>query len=160
MPRAPRIEFSKALYHVMNRGNRRQRILGDDKDREMFLATLAETCKAAGRVVHSFVLIPTRYHLLIETMRATLVKGMQWLNSTYTLRYNARHKQRGHLFQGRYKALLVDGEEGEYFLTVSDYIHVNPARAGMASGISAVGKRLEADEAMRKRWKKVEAIKG
>jgi putative transposase len=56
---------------------------------------------------------------------------MQWLNSTYTLRYNARHKQRGHLFQGRYKALLVDAEEGDYFLTVSDYIHVNPARAKM-----------------------------
>jgi REP element-mobilizing transposase RayT len=72
MSRAPRIEFSAALYHVMNRGNRRQRILSDDKDREMFLATLAETCKAAGWVVHSFV---THYHLLIETMRAKLVKS-------------------------------------------------------------------------------------
>jgi REP element-mobilizing transposase RayT len=75
MPRAPRIEFSGTLCHVMNRGNRRQRIFGDDKDREMFLATLAETCQAAGWVVHSFVLIPTHYHLLIETMRPTLVKS-------------------------------------------------------------------------------------
>jgi hypothetical protein len=75
MPRAPRIEFSGALYRVMNRGNRRQRILSDDKDREMFLATLAETCQTAGWVAHSFVLIPTHYHLLIATMRATLVKS-------------------------------------------------------------------------------------
>jgi putative transposase len=142
MPRAPRIEFSGALYHVMNRGNRRQRIFGDDKDREMFLAKLAETCQAAGWVVHSFVLMPTHYHLLIETMRPTLVKGMQWLNSTYTLRYNARHKQRGHLFQGRYKALLVDGEEGEYFLTVSDYIHLNPVRAKLVKS----GKELLAQK--------------
>jgi REP element-mobilizing transposase RayT len=131
MPRAPRIEFAGAIYHVMNRGNRRQHIFADDQDREMFLATLAETCRASGWMVHSFVLMPNHYHLLIETTRATLVKGMQWLNSTYTLRYNARHKQRGHLFQGRYKALLVDAEEGDYFLTVSDYIHVNPARAKM-----------------------------
>jgi hypothetical protein len=75
MPRAPRIEFSGALYHVMNRGNHRQRILGDDKDREMFLATLAETCQAAGWGVHSFVLMSNHYHLLIETMRAKLVKS-------------------------------------------------------------------------------------
>jgi hypothetical protein len=69
------------------------------------------------------------YHLLIETSRPTLVKGMQYLNSTYTRRYNVRHKTFGHLFQGRYKALLVDGEERGYFLTVSDYIHLNPVRA-------------------------------
>jgi REP element-mobilizing transposase RayT len=142
MPRAPRIEFAGALYHVMNRGNHRQRIFADNQDREMFLATLAETCKAAGWVVHGFVLMPNHYHLLIETVRPTLVKGMQWLNSTYTLRYNARHKQRGHLFQGRYKALLVDGEEGDYFLTVSDYIHMNPARAKMVkSGEELLGQK-------------------
>ena len=68
------------------------------------------------------------YHLLIETQRPTLVKGMQYLNSTYTQRYNARHKTRGHLFQGRYKALLVEPREGGYFLAVSDYIHLNPVR--------------------------------
>jgi REP element-mobilizing transposase RayT len=80
MPRAPRIEFSGALYRVMNRGNHRQRIFGDNKDREMFLATLAETCQAVGWVVHSFVLMPTHFHLLIETMRAKLVKsGEEWV---------------------------------------------------------------------------------
>jgi REP element-mobilizing transposase RayT len=92
------------------------------------MATLAETALSAGWVVHSFVLMGNHYHLLIETQRATLVKGMQYLNSTYTQRYNSRHKTRGHLFQGRYKALLVDAENGGYFLAVSDYIHLNPVR--------------------------------
>jgi putative transposase len=73
--------------------------------------------------------MPNHYHLLLETPRPTLVKGMQWLNATYTQRYNGRHKTRGHLFQGRYKALLVDGQSRGYFLTVSDYIHLNPVRA-------------------------------
>ncbi len=77
------------------------------------------------------------YHLLIETLRPTLVKGMQYLNSAYSKRFNCRHKTVGHMFQGRYKALLVDGEEAGYFLTVSDYIHLNPVRAGVASGIKA-----------------------
>jgi len=80
-------------------------------------------------VVHGFVLMDNHYHLLIETMRPTLVVGMQYLNSTYTRRYNVRQKTYGHLFQGRYKALLVDGEARGYFLTVSDYIHMNPVRA-------------------------------
>jgi len=71
------------------------------------------------------------YHFLLETKRATLVRGMQYLNSTYARRYNVRHKTFGHLFQGRYKALLVDGEAKGYFLTVSDYIHMNPVRAGL-----------------------------
>jgi putative transposase len=78
----------------------------------MFLATLAETCKTAGWVVHSFVLMPNHYHLLIETIRPTLVKGMQWLNSTYTLRYNARHKQRGHLFQRRDQSIGAPNHHG------------------------------------------------
>ena len=73
--------------------------------------------------------MPNHYHLLLETPRPTLVKGMQYLNSIYTQRYNVRHKIRGHLFQGRYKALLVEGEAQGYFLTVSDYIHLNPVRA-------------------------------
>ncbi len=128
MPRAPRIEYAGAIYHVMNRGDHLEAIFQDEKDREVFLKTLGETCVSSGWKAHSFVLMGNHYHLLMETTRATLVKGMQYLNSTYTARYNARHKMRGHLFQGRYKALLVDGEAGGYFLTVSDYIHLNPAR--------------------------------
>ena len=128
MPRAPRIEFAGALYHVMNRGNHLEPIFRDEADRIMFLKTLAETGESAGWSVHGFVLMTNHYHLLIETHRPTLVKGMQHLNSTYTQRYNVRHKTRGHLFQGRYKALLVDAEAHGYFLTVSDYIHLNPVR--------------------------------
>jgi len=128
MPRAPRIEFAGAIYHVMNRGDHLESIFKDDKDREVFLKTLEEACISSGWKTHSFVLMSNHYHLLIETTRPTLVKGMQYLNSTYTARYNARHKTRGHLFQGRYKALLVDGEASGYFRTVSDYIHLNPAR--------------------------------
>lgn len=106
MPRAPRIEFAGAIYHVMNRGDHLEAIFKDDVDREIFLKTLDETCRSAGWVVHSFVLMGNHYHLLIETQRPTLVKGMQFLNSTYTQRYNGKHKTRGHLFQGRYKAQM------------------------------------------------------
>jgi putative transposase len=129
MPREPRIEFSGAMYHVMNRGDRLEKIFEDDVDRETFLKTLGEASKSSGWITHSFILMNNHYHLLIETSRPTLVKGMQYLNSTYTRRYNVRHKKYGHLFQGRYKALLVDVENKGYFLTVSDYIHMNPVRA-------------------------------
>jgi len=129
MPRAPRIEFPGACYHVMNRGDHFEPIFQDDTDRQRCWEVLAETCQSAGWWLHSFVFMPNHYHLLIETRRATLVKGMQYLNSTYTHRYNGRHKTRGHLFQGRYKAILVDAKSPSYFLTASDYIHLNPWRA-------------------------------
>lgn len=129
MPRAPRIEFSGAIYHVMNRGNHLEAIFQDDRDRRRLMETLGENCESAGWVIHSFVFMPNHYHLLIETPRPTLVKGMQWLNATYTQRFNGRHRTRGHLFQGRYKALLVDDSSPGYLLTVSDYIHLNPVRA-------------------------------
>jgi len=129
MPRAPRIEFEGAIYHVMSRGNHLDPIFQDANDRQLLLKTLGETTQSAGWLVHGFVFMPNHYHLLIETRRRTLVKGMQYLNSTYTRRYNVRHKTFGHLLQGRYKALLVDAENAGYFLTVSDYIHMNPVRA-------------------------------
>ncbi|MCC7517688.1 MAG: transposase [Verrucomicrobiae bacterium] len=84
MPWASRIEFSGAFYHVMNRGNHKEPIFCDDTDRCLLLDTLAETCRSAGWAVHSFVFMPNHDHLLIETRRPTLVKGMQWLNSTST----------------------------------------------------------------------------
>jgi putative transposase len=131
MPRAPRVEFAGAMYHVMSRGDKMEPIFVDDKDRLVFLQTLGEVCEKSGWRVHTFTFMRNHYHLLIETRRPTLVRGMQYLNSTYTRRYNVRHRTYGHVFQGRYKALLVDGESGNYFLTVSDYIHLNPARAGL-----------------------------
>ena len=128
MGRSPRIEFKGAVYHVMSRGNRREAVFLDDKDCGVFVDALDEVCGRTGWLIHAFVLMGNHYHLLLETPEANLVDGMRWLQGTYTKRFNGRHKQWGHLFQGRYKALLVDGAD-EYFGTVSDYIHLNPARA-------------------------------
>ncbi|MBC8206882.1 MAG: transposase [Kiritimatiellales bacterium] len=128
MGRAPRIEYEGAVYHVMCRGNRQESVFRDNRDNEMFMDTLEEACGRCGWQVHSFVLMGNHYHLLLETPHANLVDGMRWLQGTYTKRFNIRHKVWGHLFQGRYKALLVDPAEN-YFQTVSSYIHLNPARA-------------------------------
>jgi REP element-mobilizing transposase RayT len=127
MARKPRVEFEGATYHVMCRGNRQEAIFKDDKDHERFLDTLEEVSERNGWLIHAFVLMGNHYHLLLETPEPNLVDGMRWFQSTYTQRFNARHKAWGHLFQGRYKALPVD--QGEYFRTVADYIHLNPARA-------------------------------
>jgi len=128
MGRSPRIEFEGAVYHVMSRGNRRELVFRDDKDCVTFVDALDEVCGRCGWRVHAFVLMGNHYHMLLETPEANLVDGMRWLQGTYTKRFNIRHKQSGHLFQGRYKALLVDSD-GDYFRIVSDYIHLNPARA-------------------------------
>lgn len=127
MPRKPRVEYAGATYHVMCRGNRQQTVFRDGRDNEIFLDTLGEACVRCGWRVHAFVLMGNHYHLLIETPEPNLVAGMQWLQGTYTKRFNVRHKEWGHLFQGRYKALPVDGR-GDYFSTVASYIHLNPAR--------------------------------
>ena len=129
MPRKPRIEYAGAIYHVMSRGNRGGAVFEDDADREMFLETLGQACSKTGWIVHCYVLMGNHYHLLLETPEANLVSGMQWLQSTYTQRFNVRHREHGHLFQGRYKALLIDPDSETYFAVVSSYIHLNPARA-------------------------------
>ncbi len=129
MPRKPRIEYAGAIYHVMSRGNRGGAVFEDDTDREMFLETLGQACSKTGWIVHCYVLMGNHYHMLLETPEANLVSGMQWLQSTYTQRFNVRHREHGHLFQGRYKALLIDPDSETYFTVVSSYIHLNPARA-------------------------------
>lgn len=129
MPRKPRIEYEGAVYHVMCRGNGGEDIFWSDKDRKLFLDTLDEACTRTGWLVHAFCLMGNHYHLLLETPEANLVAGMKWFQGTYTQRFNSRNKRWGHLFQGRYKALVVDGESGDYFSTVAGYIHLNPARA-------------------------------
>lgn len=98
-----------------------------DEDRETFLATLGEACGRTGWKVHAYVLMGNHYHLLLETAEPNLVAGMQWLQSTYTKRFNASHREWGHLFQGRYKAIPVEAG-GSYFPTVATYIHLNPVR--------------------------------
>jgi len=115
----------------MDRGNRQELVYRTVDDRLLFLKTLGEVCERTGWRVHSYVLMGNHYHLLLETPEANLCAGMHWLQGVYTIRHNARHKLRGHLFQGRYKAVLVDGRDDTYFRTVSDYIHLNPVRAGI-----------------------------
>lgn len=128
MARKARVQFPGATYHVMCRGNHQEPVFKDDRDCEVFLDTLTEVVRRTGWLVHAFVLMGNHYHMLIETPEANLVDGMRWLQSTYTQRFNARYKVWGHLFQGRYKALVID-RDGDYFQTVANYIHLNPARA-------------------------------
>lgn len=129
MPRKLRIEYSGAIYHVLNRGDRREPIFLDDTDRQRFLDTLGEVCGKTGWQVHALCLMNNHFHLVIETPQANLVAGMKWFLGTYTGRFNRRHRLSGHLFSGRYKALIVDGSGGGYLKTVCDYVHLNPARA-------------------------------
>ena len=129
MARKLRVEYPGAIYHVMNRGDRREEVFKDDPDRERFLATLGEVCVKTGWQIHALCLMPNHFHLVVETPQGNLVAGMKWLLGTYTARFNRRHKLFGHLFSGRYKALNVDGSGTGYLETVCDYVHLNPARA-------------------------------
>jgi len=113
----------------MNRGDRREAIFTDDADRRRWLETLTEACQKTGWQVQAYCLMRNHFHLVIETPQANLVAGMKWLLGTYTSRYNRRHKEFGHLFSGRYKALIVEGSGNGYLKTVCDYVHLNPARA-------------------------------
>jgi putative transposase len=115
----------------MARGNQGRPIFGDDTDRCSFLDTLGQACEKTGWRVPAYVLMNNHYHLLVETPQGNLVAGMKWLQGTYTQRYNSRHQVFGHLFQGRYKAVVVDDTEQSSFQVVSTYIHLNPARAGL-----------------------------
>jgi putative transposase len=129
MARKLRVQYPGAIYHVMNRGDRREPIFKDDADRKLFLQTLGEACQKTGWLIHAWCLMPNHFHLVIETPQPNLVAGMKWLLGTYTGRFNRRHKLFGHLFSGRYKALFVDGSGNGYLKTVCDYVHLNPARA-------------------------------
>ncbi len=129
MARKLRIQYPGAIYHVMNRGDRRQAIFVDDQDRRLFLATLTACCEKTGWQVLAYCLMTNHFHLVIQTPQANLVEGMKWLLGTYTGRFNRRHKEFGHLFSGRYKSLVVDGSGGGYLKTVCDYVHLGPVRA-------------------------------
>jgi REP element-mobilizing transposase RayT len=109
VPRKLRIQYPGAIYHVMNRGDQREDIFKNDQDRRRFLATLSQACEKTMWQVHAYCLMRNHFHLVAETPQANLVSGMKWLLGVYTKRYNIRHKLCGHLFAGRYKALVVDG---------------------------------------------------
>ncbi len=129
MARKLRVEYPGAVYHVLNRGDRREPIFRTDRDRVLFLDTLAEACEKTGWQVHALCLMSNHFHLVVETPNANLVAGMKWFLGTYTSRFNRRHKLFGHLFSGRYKSLVVEGGGTGYLKTVCDYVHLNPVRA-------------------------------
>jgi putative transposase len=129
VPRKLRVEYEGAIYHVMNRGDRREPIFLCDEDREWFVQTLGEACQKTGWQVHALCLMDNHFHLVVETPRANLAAGMQWFLGTYTTRFNRRHRYFGHLFSGRYKSLVVDGSATGYLKAVCDYVHLNPVRA-------------------------------
>lgn len=128
MARPWRIEFEGALYHVLSRGNGRQDIYYDDQDRHQFLKTIGEMSERFEIDVFAYALMENHYHLLLKTNRANLSKSMQWLGLTYTRRFNLLHSRSGHLFQGRFKSIIVQNDA--YLLRLSYYIHRNPLRAG------------------------------
>lgn len=129
MPRKLRVQYPGAIYHLMNRGDRREDIFQDDEDRRRFLQTLGDACQKTGWQVHAFCLMSNHFHLVVETPQPNLVAGMKWLLGTYTMRFNRRHQECGHVFSGRYKSLIVHGSGHGYLKTVCDYVHLNPVRA-------------------------------
>lgn len=131
MARPLRLEFSGALYHVTSRGDRREDIYLDDDDRQSFLDLIGKVCERFNWVIHAYCLMGNHYHLLVETPDGNLSKGMRQLNGVYTQRFNRYHGQVGHVFQGRFKAILVQKES--YLLELSRYVVLNPVRAGMVS---------------------------
>jgi REP element-mobilizing transposase RayT len=128
MARQPRIEYEGALYHVTSRGNLKQNIFFHDSDRKTYLAILGRIKERYGCILHAYVLMDNHFHLLVETPRANLHRLMQNLNTSYTVFINRKYHRSGHLFQGRYKAIIV--EKDVYLLELSRYIHLNPVRAG------------------------------
>ncbi len=130
MARALRVEYEGATYHVMCRGNRGAQIFSTQNDIDLWLRTLGEACERSQLLVHAYCVMSSHYHLLLETPKGNLVEGMKWMQATFTQRYNAVHQQRGHLFQGRYKAKVVDTDP-EYFRSVGLYILLNPVDAGV-----------------------------
>ncbi|MDQ2867372.1 MAG: transposase [Verrucomicrobiota bacterium] len=132
------MEFEGAMYHLLSRGDRRENIFWDDKDRESFLALLGRCCGRTGWQVHAYCLMSNHFHLVIETPRANLVAGMKWFLGAYTMRFNRRHRLNGHLFGGRYKSILIDDSTPEYLRAACDYVHLNPARARMVPAEEAL----------------------
>ena len=127
MARPLRIEFAGAVYHITSRGNERKEVFRNDKDRAAFLDILAKCCNLFNWVCHTYCLMSDHYHLVIETLHSTLSRGMRQLNGVYTQKFNWNHDRGGHLFQGRYKAVLIEKES--HLLEACRYVVLNPIRA-------------------------------
>ena len=129
MARPLRIQYPGAFYHITSRGNERKDVFKIKKDRERFLSYLESSTKRYGARIHAYCLMNNHYHLLVETPEGNLSQIMRHINGAYTTYFNIKRKRSGHLFQGRYNAILVDADE--YVTQLSRYIHLNPVRAGM-----------------------------
>lgn len=158
MARPLRLEYPGAIYHITSRGNARADIFVDDADRELFLSILADTVDRYNWLCHAYCLMGNHYHLLIETPDPNLSLGMRQLNGVYTQTFNRNHKRVGHLFQGRYKAILV--EKGTHLLELCRYIVLNPVKAKIVkrpeqwewSSYKATAGQSKADEFLTTAW--------
>jgi len=129
MARPLRIEYSGALYHITSRGNAKNKIFRTDKDRDNFLEILELVVKRHKCLCHTYCLMENHYHLIVETPEDNLSMGMRQLNGIYTQKFNRTHKSVGHVFQGRYKAILIEKES--YLIEICRYVALNPVRAGI-----------------------------
>lgn len=142
MARPLRYEAAGAVYHVMARGDGGKNVFEEDKDRFAWTDLMEKAHGRFGWRVHAWVLMGNHFHVLLETPEPNLVAGMKWVLGVFSQGWNRRRGRRGHVFQGRYKAVVVNGEatDGSYFKIVADYIHLNPVRSGWVGG--ETGERL------------------
>ena len=131
MSRPLRLQFPGALYHVTSRGDRQGAIFLDHTDRQVWLSILEDVCDRHNFVVHGYCQMTNHYHIVVETVEANLTRGMQQLNGLYSQYFNRRHDIVGHVFQGRYKAILVQREA--YLLELTRYVELNPVRAKLVA---------------------------
>jgi REP element-mobilizing transposase RayT len=131
MTRPLRLEYPGAFYHVLNRGNNLEHLFRNKRDREKFLVLLGKAKDRFFLMIHTYCLMDNHYHLLIETKEPNLSQSIQWLNVGYATYFNRRYRRSGHLFQGRFKAILIEADE--YLRPLSRYIHLNPVRAKLVS---------------------------
>ena len=133
MARPIRIEYAGALYHVTSRGDRREDIFVDDEDRLIWLEVFSQVCYRFNWRCHAWCLMDNHYHIVIETIEGNLSQGMRQLNGVFTQKSNRRHGRVGHVYQGRFKAILV--QKDAYLLELSRYVVLNPIRAGMVTDL-------------------------
>jgi putative transposase len=134
MARQWRIEYAGAIYHVWSRGNGGQDIFCSKEDRLLFLDLLGELVERFNIEVHAYVLMSNNYHILLKTRDANLSKAMQWFGTSYTRKFNLKNRTCGHLFQGRFKSIIVENDS--YLLRISCYIHRNALRAGIVEKLA------------------------
>jgi putative transposase len=137
MARALRVEYEDASYHVMARGNERKTLFHQESDYQLFMQCLEEACLEFSLSLKAYCLMPNHYHLLLQTPQANLSRALGWLQTTFTVRYNRQHKRSGHLFQGRYKAHLIDSDA--YARVLIPYIHLNPVRSRKGGKLHVTG---------------------